>query len=430
MPHSFLLALWLGLSALLSACAPKPNLQPSAASQHIQTGQGSQILVTFADEREDRVPVSDGVSNYRARGEYGNSTWSLHIAQALADEYGLKPLTQWPITSLRVHCVVFEVPNSATTDDILQRLRKDTRVEAVQAMQSFRTLAHSYSDPYFKLQAGLQNTSIESVHQHATGKGISVAVIDTGVDESHPDLNGQILWQQNFVSNSPETADDVHGTAVAGVIAAQANNSLGIVGIAPRAKLMILKACWPISPQKPEAACNSLTLALALDKAISAKPRIINLSLTGQADPLLERLVKKAMAEGSILVASEGSNGQAYFPASVPGVIAVRNEGSTDKPETQGLFAPGQQILTTLPHGSYNFLSGSSFSAAHVSGLIALLLELNPKLDSAQIHALLLDTSRHPSEQSPASVNICQALTKASGLEICSSAAQAIATHL
>jgi subtilisin family serine protease len=169
-------------------------------------------------------------------------------------------------------------------------------------------------------------------------------------------------------------------------------------------------------PLKPEAACDSLTLSLALDGAIGLKPRIVNLSLAGRQDPLVERLVKKALAEGIIVVASAGAAGEAYFPASVAGVIAVHAAGGSGT-GAGGIAAPGQEILTTLPNGAYNFMSGSSFSAAHVSGLVALLLELRPRLGAAQIAALLLASMPAPSNPpQPNVIDIGAALARADGL--------------
>jgi len=385
----------------VTACAPalKEPEQAQAAANPAR-----QILVTFPDERVERVPVSNPAAGYRARGEYGNSSWSEKLSQSLARDYGLKPLTQWPITALGVHCTVYEIPAGKAMDAVLQALKQDSRVEAVQAMQSYRTLGHVYSDPYYKLQTGIQSMRVEAVHPFATGKNIAIAIIDTGLDSSHPDLSGQIALEQNFVEASPNSRDDIHGTAVAGVIAAAADNRKGIVGVAPGARLFALKACWPVAPQKSDALCDSLTLALALDKAIALKTRIINLSLAGRPDPLVERLVKKALEQNAIVVASAGEPKEDYFPASIPGVIAVKAaDGANKRGE---IAAPGQEILTTLPNASYNFMSGSSFAAAHVSGLIALLLELKPRLNSAQITAALQDPLP------PSGLDVCATLAK------------------
>lgn len=389
----------------------------------------NQILITFEDERNQRVPIADSVSGYRQRGDYGNSTWSLRVAGALAKDYGLRQVTQWPISSLGIHCVVYEIPTGQSIEQVLKLLEKDRRIEAVQAMKTFHVMGETYSDPYFKLQTGIRDMHIEAAQRIATGRNIKVAVIDTGVDSNHPDLIGQIALEQNFVDESKASPDDIHGTAVAGVIAASANNQLGIVGIAPDAKLIALKACWQISPQKAEAVCNSLTLALALDGAIRLKPDIINLSLMGPKDPLVERLVEKSLDDGIIVVASTSSPTAAEkdFPASVRRVIAVRTANAEGKPspsDTGIVAAPGQEILTTLPHVSYNFMSGSSFAAAHISGLIALLLELKPHLGPAQILSILLASMAHSaSVHTGVTVDACTALVSLGGMSGCGSLA-------
>jgi subtilisin family serine protease len=411
----------LGLALLAAACSPTTQ-QPLASNPAaaIPSAPDRQILVTFPDERIGQVPSADPVNTYRPRGNYSNSTWSLKLARELADDYGLRPLTQWPINSLGIHCAVYEIPANLSKEEVLRRLGQDRRIEAVQSMQSYRTMAQAYSDPYFKLQTGIQAMGIEAAHQVTTGKNVTVAVIDTGIDGSHPDLAGQVALEKNFVAESKETREDIHGTAVAGVIAATANNRQGIVGVAPGAHLLALKACWPVTPQKPEAMCDSLSLALAMDGAITLKPQIINLSLAGRQDPLVERLVRKALANGIIVVASAGPPAETYFPASVPGVVAVHAAGSTSAPG--GIAAPGSEVLTTLPNGSYSFMSGSSFSAAHVSGLVALMLELKPHLSPAQVANLLADAMPKPSGQTYAAVDTCAALAKTEGFPVCGSA--------
>jgi len=403
------------LSAMSLSCA---SVDASRASASL----ARQILVTFTDEREGQVPVTSPANGYRPRGDYGNSTWSLRVAGQLAEDYSLRPVEQWPISALGVHCVVYEIPEGQTLEDALRRLAGDRRIEAVQAMKTFRVMAETYNDPYFKLQTGLRAMRIEDAHRFATGRDVSIAVIDTGVDARHPDLAGHIAVQRNFVERSPGT-DDIHGTAVAGVIAATANNRQGIVGVAPGARLMALKACWPVEPLKPEAVCDSLTLSLALDGAIKLKPEIINLSLAGPDDPLVGRLVDKALAAGIVVVASASSPvvKDGGFPASVKGVVAVHTAPLDGKPLVPAaIAAPGQEILTTLPGGAYTLLSGSSFAAAHVSGLIALLLELKPHLAPAQIVSILHASATHAANaQASYTVDACAAVGHLLGQPAC-----------
>ncbi len=394
------------LALLVSACAssvgsPYSKLTLPPVSNPLSSSS-NQILITFEDERNQRVPIADPVNGYRQRSSYGNSTWSKRVAEALADDYGLHQVTQWPINSLGIHCVVYEIPVNQSMEQILKRLEKDKRIEAVQTMKAFHVMGETYTDPYFKLQTGIRDMHVEPAHHIATGRNVKIAVIDTGVDDKHPDLAGQIALSQNFVEEPNNGLDDIHGTAVAGIIAATANNQMGIVGMAPNAKIIALKACWQVEPKKAEADCNSLTLALALNTAINLKPEIINLSLVGTEDPLVKRLVSKAVDDGIIVVASAPSAdmGKSDFPASVKGVIAVRTANAKVNPELLvggSIPAPGMEILTTLPHGSYNFMSGSSFAAAHISGLIALLLELKPHLSAEFILSGLQASMSHSS---------------------------------
>jgi subtilisin family serine protease len=391
------------LAALSVACANNPPEEKANAyasgysNPEIVDPKGrTQILVTFEDERVGRAPMGDATDSYRRRGSYSNSTYGGKVAERLAERYHLKQVAQWPITTLGVHCIVYDLPEDRPADQAVEEIRKDPQVESVQTMRQFSVLSESYSDPYYKLQAGLSSMHVSQAHQMATGKDIKVAVIDTGVDTHHPDLAGQILSSRDLVPGSSNSAEDIHGTAVAGGIAASANNGRGIVGVAPKAKIIALKACWQESPRKPEAICNSFTLALALNTAIEAKSQIINMSLSGPNDPLLQRMIEKANQDGIIVVASEPSKlgKDNDFPASMNQVIAVsslsgQQTGGQPSGSKKILAAPGQEVLTTLPHDTYNFMSGSSFAAAHVSGLIALMMEVKPDLTPAQANESL-----------------------------------------
>ena len=391
------------LVVLMTACASAIPRRAEPAGQGDSSPSARRILVTFPDERSHRIPVGDPVNPYRRRGDYQNSTWSERVAGQLAEQYGLKQVEQWPITSLGIHCVVYEIPAGQSLERTLQLLERDERVEAVQTMKRFRVMAETYSDPYFKLQTNLLSMHVESAQQFSTGRNVKIAVIDTGVDATHPDLEGQVSHAENFVKSSPQTSDDIHGTAVAGIIAALAHNGRGIVGIAPDSKLIALKACWQNEPRSPEAVCNTLTLALALNSAIMLKPGIINLSLTGPKDPLLERLIDKALDGGVIVVAADPATADpdANFPASMKRVIAVRmikDDKVANSPGRLSVAAPGLEILTTLPHGTYSFMSGCSFAAAQVSGVIALLLELNTHLTAERIVSILHTATTHSAD--------------------------------
>jgi subtilisin family serine protease len=167
---------------------------------------------------------------------------------------------------------------------------------------------------------------LDELHRVATGKNVRVAAIDSGAELDHPDLRGRIAIERNFV-DAREAVAELHGTAVAGIIAARAGNGVGIVGVAPEAQLMALRACWQSPADANATLCSTFTLAKALQFAIDNKARVINLSLGGPRDRLIERLVAAAVARGIVVVvAADPRIGDGGFPASLAGVLAVADE--------------------------------------------------------------------------------------------------------
>ena len=237
---------------LLAACVHKTDFSRLGDSA---TAEDRRILVTFVDRTINRDLPGNAQDGYRIRGQYNNSNWSERIAHELADRHHLQYVAQWPVTELGVSCVVYEVPGNLPLQQMMTALQKDRDVSSVQQMHSFQLFSdkHSalkpYSDPYLQLQTGFQSMGIADLHQITTGRGVRIALIDTGVDTEHPDLKGQIEYSENM---APEPSDhnlsDVHGTAVAGVLSAKPDNGIGIAGIAPEADILAFRACWPASP--------------------------------------------------------------------------------------------------------------------------------------------------------------------------------------
>ncbi|HEY3568355.1 MAG TPA: S8 family serine peptidase [Thermoanaerobaculia bacterium] len=348
------------------------------------------------------------------------SLWSQHTTE-LAQQYSLSFVAAWTMESLGEQCVVFEVPRGRSVHEIVRRLASDPRVSLAQPVATFRTQG---GDPYAQLQHGSATLRLEQAHRWATGKGVKIAVVDTGVDIDHPDLRDRVKFARTFVDRGERTfTNDIHGTAVAGLIAATADNGTGIAGAAPQAEIYALKACWEQPPGARQAVCNSYTLALAVDFALARIPdtQILNLSLGGPNDPILGKLIDRALAKGIVVVAADGGPNQ-DFPASHKGVIGVMGSDDLNGPPSvpaghprAALAAPGVDILTTMPHGTYDLFSGSSAAAAEVSGIAALLLEKNPKLTPAQLAAILQKTAR-PIDADPVSeVDACAALASLTG---------------
>jgi subtilisin family serine protease len=298
-------------------------------------------------------------------------------------------------------------------DAVLAKLAQDRRVALAQPLQSFATLSAGYNDPYFGLQRGFARIDAAQAQQWSRGAGVRVVVIDTGLDTQHPDLQGRIEAQRNLVDDDTRQFDaDRHGTEVAGVIAADANNGEGIVGVAPAVRIIVLKACWQLQPGVDGAQCNSFTLAKALTVAIESGAQVVNLSLGGPADPLLTQLLQYAVKRGVVVVGAVPPDGRTDgFPVGVSGVIAVgsANEGADSPAARSVLHAPGREILTLTPGGHYDFVSGSSLAAAHVSGAAALLLSQDSGLSAGAI-ALLLDHTSNGDGTGARAINICAAL--------------------
>ncbi|MCZ6727561.1 MAG: S8 family serine peptidase [Acidobacteria bacterium] len=388
---------------------------PVGSRQSSVSANDRQVLVTFSQQASRRLRRAGSTPRaYGGRTTYKTSPRVKRVAARLAKTYGLRRVDEWPIQALGVHCVVYELPRDLPSRDLLELLARDPRVESAQEMQIFRVLARGYNDPYLDLQHGIRSMQIERAHLWARGRGVKVAVIDTGVDVNHPELQDRIETAKNFVDENPQAfTSDVHGTAVVGVIAAAADNGIGIVGVAPAVEILALKACWQEQTGSASAICNSFTLAKAISFAISRDPDVLNLSLAGPPDPLLSRLLSRAIDRGIVVISAADPDlgRRPGFPSAVDRVITVSAAGTGDPRASSSvaavhaLIAPGKEIFTTTPHGTYGFLSGSSLAAAHVSGLAALLLERAKGLSADRILALLRGTGSN-------GLNACAALTR------------------
>ncbi|MBT4162610.1 MAG: S8 family serine peptidase, partial [Gammaproteobacteria bacterium] len=293
----------------------------------------------------------------------------------------------------------------------IRALDADSRVESVQSIRRFKLL--SYNDPYFSLQNTVNGDRIEHIHEITTGKNVVVGLIDTGVDRRHPELADSIVYTNNFVAHDQVSFDlDEHGTAVAGVIGSAANNDLGIVGVAPDIRLMVFKACHQ-EPASRRTSCDSVSIIKALNDVLQQQPDILNLSLSGPRDEIIEKLLKSASSSGMVLVAAvdETQPFDRSFPASMEEVIAV---GTSFRQDLTGemVLAPGTDMLTTAPGATYGFKSGSSMATAYVSGIAALMKEKVPDLTSAQIYDYLLQSARLDENELPV-VDMCSAVNQA-----------------
>ena len=372
---------WPLAACLAAAACSSPETRPSEARS--DTATSGQILIMLKEQSTTHFRAGSYTSPSYAGGSAPPA--QMRIARELAAEYGFTLVSNWPMPSLWVRCFVAEVPEGRAPEDVVSRLAADPRVESVQTVQVFRAVGRN--DPYYDLQTNAKLLHLDELHRFATGKNVKVAQIDTGVEMNHPDLSGQLYDEKNFVDGTRYVPES-HGTAVAGLIVAKADNRIGIVGVAPSATLMPLRACWE-DQDVSGASCSSFTLAKAMQWLLIHPTQVVNLSLAGPHDKLLERLIEKALDQGITVVgAVDPDHPQDSFPASHPGVIAVGTVGTpiTVKGEVLG---PGDQLLTTTLNGSWGFMSGSSFAAAQISGVAALLYEGSRKLSPKDVSLIL-----------------------------------------
>ncbi len=359
----------LALAVLAPALAQPSDAAPPAAAS---SDASHQVLVMLR-MRPDHF---DGGSSYG--GGYGDSAGLAarrRTAERLAHEHGMTVVAEWPMPVLGVDCYVMSAPPGESVEALAAILSHDPAVAWSEPMHVYRSAGRiaDPNDPLFKAQPAAKAWRLSDLHQIATGRKVRVAVVDSRIDDRHPDLAGQVEVNRDFVTGKPGGPED-HGTEVAGVIAAVADNHQGIVGVAPSARLLGLRACW----QETGAVgtlCDTLSLARALNFAIETRAQVINLSLSGPQDLLLDRFLDIAIARGTVVVgAFDPTAAKGGFPASHAGVIAVANDDRA-APAPGVYLAPGRDVPTALPNGRWSLVEGSSFATAHVSGLAALALE-------------------------------------------------------
>jgi subtilisin family serine protease len=372
---ALLLALALCLAGTQLAAATDREVRATVPAEVRQ-----QILVLL------RLPPEHFRPNADYGGSYGDGlgrSARRRMADRIAHSHGLTLVSDWAMPAVGLDCYVMSAPGGQSPAAVAAELSKDAGVVWSQPMNVFHAQAEAATpnDPLFRAQPAAVEWRLADLHQIATGRNVHVAVIDSKIEAHHPDLIGQVQVEQNFVDDRTDVAAEAHGTGVAGIIAARADNGVGIVGIAPQARLLALRACWQQTPASGGGAtlCDSLSLAKALHFAITHDTQVINLSLSGPFDPLLGKLIDVALRRGITVVGAYDRNLPAGgFPASQPGVVAVVEESVTPPPA--GVFsAPGRDVPTTQPGGRWYLVSGSSYAAAHVSGLFALVRERAPQ---------------------------------------------------
>lgn len=369
------LALFVGLLLVLAGCAAAPSVQNLSESEFDE----DTVLIVIKDPRSERRRRGVPTPAYGNSVNYTQDPMLLRSGKKIAAEHQLNLLAQWPIRNLNVHCLVVEKPDAET----LKAIKQDPVVEWVQPFNEFSTLsAPGVGEAYANGWADLPTHS---------GEGITIAVIDTSVDRAHPALKGSMVRQQNFAGASGELGDEPHGTAVVGLIAAQPGKVKGVSGLAPGADVEVLRACWQ-NGGKGKGMCNTLTLALALDAAIDLAPEILNLSLTGPEDVVLQALIDQLLDNGTLIVAAfdDGLMPDMRFPRTRQGIVyAYGVDGQEASPSASALDAvlleAPRHVVSLAPAGGSDLVSGHSIAAPQLSGLAARLMAQEPQAERKRI---------------------------------------------
>lgn len=393
--HTNMLATWSNTirSAVASLCV---LAAANGFAADFDTHDDSRIIITIDSAKYLHLSGKRAVSDKTI-----SSAMYRKFVGHLEQTYELRYIEDWPLPSLGEAMLVFAAETDQATARLAETINRQRVVKTVQAVRRMRVAARvgsggTKAEPLAAHQDNLDALGLAGSHRWATGQGVRIAIIDTGVDRRHPDLRDRVEKSADFSGGRSRDFDtDVHGTVVASIIAG-ARNSHGMLGVAPDATLILLKACTQQAPGNESAFCDSITLAKALDYAIEQEVGVINLSLVGPDDPLLTRLVAEAIRRNISIVASAGKSANESFPAGIDGVLAVTGDSKVSVPTGPDnlLHAPGRFVLGAKPGSDYDFFSGNSVAAAQVSGVIALLRQRKPHL-APDVIVRLLQAASH-----------------------------------
>jgi hypothetical protein len=291
---------------------------------------------------------------------------------------------------------LFRITDRRTIEVASREFATEASVRSVQPnfryMLQEQKAALTEGDPAQYANAKLR---LPQAHTLAHGANVTIAVIDSGIDVKHPELASAIA--DSFDALGSKEGPHVHGTGIAGAIVSHAR----LMGSAPEARILAIRA-FGAAPNGAES--TSYVILKGLDYAAAHGAQIVNMSFAGPKDALIERGVAAAAAKGIVMVAAAGNAGPKsppLYPAANANVIAVTATDARDRlfaASNRGshiaISAPGVDIFLPAPDEKYQMTSGTSFSAAYVSGLAALMLERNAALKPGEVRAILMKTAR------------------------------------
>jgi subtilisin family serine protease len=291
----------------------------------------------------------------------------------------------------------FRITDRRQVPAVVGTVRGDARVAAVQPnyLYTLQDAGPAHTSTGDAMQYLVSKLHLPQAHDLATGERVLVAVIDSGIDGAHAELQGVVAGR--FDTFTGNLAPHKHGTAMASAIAAHGR----LLGVAPAAHILAVRAF----DDAPAGAHATTTRVLdGLQWISNSGARVVNMSFSGPADSSVHDMIASIRRKGVVLVAAAGNDGPrapAAYPAAYPEVIAVTATDADDKllnVANHGSYvavaAPGVDIFVAAPGGGYDFTTGTSVATAHVSGLAALLIARNPGLTPASVQSILMRTAK------------------------------------
>lgn len=331
--------------------------------------QNDEWVLVFDDPRPERLRGWVKGNYGRSTGDYQGSLELERFGKKVVSEYDLELRDQWFIPSLGVYCLVVRFNRDQI--ETISKLKQNKEIQWVQPSNEFNLLKEHLQPKLQNPEKG--NTILDTtLPARIDGKGVVIAIIDSAVDDSHQDLVGAINQIGDFVvSGVQSSTGESHGTAIAGVMSTQRDTQLGVAGIAAGATVEAYRGCWE-SLDLTKTNCNTLSLARALDAVARGKADILNLSLSGPRDLLLDQILQKIIDRGTMVVAAFDPSrvGSVRFPVARDGVLIVRAQG-LDSDDSRVFTAPGARVVAR-PGNRYDYMRGHSVATAYTSGLLAL----------------------------------------------------------
>ena len=361
-------------------------------------GSGKSARKSAGNGRRNNTPVATNLRSFA--NEFVaeiDSALSLTEADALARRHGLARIASENFPLVGATIGLFRITDGRPYETVRREFAADGSVRSLQ--QNFRYVLQDQTsavptegDP---AQYVLAKLRLPQAHTLAHGANVTVAVIDSGIDAKHPELANSIA--DNFDALGSTEGPHIHGTGIAGAIVAHAR----LMGSAPEARIIAIRA---FGGTTGGAESSSYIILRSLNYAAEHGAQIVNMSFAGPKDAVIERAIAATAARGLVLIAAAGNAGAKsppLYPAANPNVIAVSATDQQDRLFTASnrgnyvaLAAPGVDIFLPAPDGKYQMTSGTSFSAAYVSGVAALLLERNYALKPEALRLTLAKTAR------------------------------------